>query len=62
MKKYISIRTDTELHDKFCFASKYNGRSATGQVIYLMRTFVEEYERDHGEISENDLRGTGIIK
>ena len=29
-------------------------------MVYLMRMFVEDFERDHGKISEEDLKNIGL--
>lgn len=42
--------------DKFYYVSKYNGRSGSGQILYLMRTMVEEFEKEHGRITQEDLK------
>ena len=41
---------DAEMLDKFYYVSKYYGRSGSGQITYLMRSFVAEFEKEHGEI------------
>lgn len=41
--------------DKFYYVSKYNGRSGSGQILFLMRSLVEEFEQEHGKITEEDL-------
>ena len=49
-QRHISIRMDAEMLDKFYYVSKYYGRSGSGQITYLMRSFVAEFEKEHGEI------------
>ena len=51
-KKYhIGIRhQDDELHFKLHYIAKYEGRSANGHIMYLIRKNIEEYETKHGEI------------
>ncbi|MBQ6808108.1 MAG: hypothetical protein IJP07_02945 [Firmicutes bacterium] len=54
-QRHLSIRADAEMLDKFYFVSKYNGRSGSGQILFLMRSLVEEFEKEHGRISEEEL-------
>ena len=56
-QRHISIRMDAEMLDKFYYASKYYGRSGSGQITYLMRSFVAEFEKEHGEIICNEADG-----
>lgn len=53
-KSFLSIRINRELHDKFQYAAAYEGRSMSGQIIYLLNKYVREFEREHGPI---DLPG-----
>lgn len=48
--KHISIRIDEELHYKLHYISKYEGRSANGQIKYLLHKCVKEFETKHGKI------------
>ena len=59
-QRHLGIQADTELVNKFYYIAKYYGRSGSGQMVYLMRMFVEDFERDHGIISEEDLKNIGI--
>lgn len=59
-QKHVSIRMDAEMLNKFYYVSKYNGRSGSGQIIYLMRTFVEEFEKQHGKITNEQLEELNI--
>ena len=33
---------------------KNDGRSANGKVIYLIRKYIEEFEKKHGEIKTEE--------
>lgn len=55
-ERHLSIRADGEMLDKFYFVSKYNGRSGSGQILFMMRSLVAEFEREHGEITEDELK------
>lgn len=48
--KHLGLRIDNELHYKLHFISKYEGRSANGEVIYLIRQAIERFEAEHGKI------------
>ena len=49
-KKSLSIRIDDDLLDKLHIVADYEGRSANGQIIVLIRRCVEQYEKEHGVI------------
>ena len=55
-QKHISIRIDAKTLQKFHFVAKYNGRSASGQTLYLINQCVREFEREHGEIQPEQER------
>lgn len=48
--KHLGLRIDNELHYKLHFISRYEGRSANGEVIYLIRQAIESFEAEHGNI------------
>ncbi len=48
--KHLGLRIDRELHYKLHFISRYEGRSANGEVIYLIRQAIENFESEHGKI------------
>ena len=48
--KHIGIEVDPELHYKLHYISKYEGRSANGQILYLIRQCIQEFERREGVI------------
>ncbi|WP_317854917.1 hypothetical protein [Chakrabartyella piscis] len=50
--KHLGIRINKELHHKLHYISKYEGRSANGQILYLVRKCIGEFEKEHGEIEE----------
>lgn len=49
-QKDISIRIDEEVLKKFHYVSRYNGRSASGQILYLINQCIREFEKEQGEI------------
>lgn len=48
--KHLGIEIDKELHYKLHYISKYEGRSANGQILYLIRKCIKEFENAEGEI------------
>lgn len=49
-KMFLSIRMNKELHDKFQYVASYEGRSMSGQIIYLLNKCVKDFERANGPI------------
>lgn len=50
-KTHLSIRMDSELHDKFQYVAAYEGRSMSGQILYLINRCVRQFENEHGPIA-----------
>lgn len=48
--KHLGIRIDEELHYKLHFISKYEGRSVNGQILYVLRRMVMDFEEKYGKI------------
>ncbi len=48
--KHLGIEIDPELHYKLHYISKYEGRSANRQILYLIRRCIQEFEKEQGEI------------
>ena len=48
--KHLGIEVDPELHFKLRYIAKYEGRSANGQVMYLLQKCIREFEKTEGEI------------
>lgn len=46
----LSFRLDRETHDKLFYIAEYEGRTGSGQVLYLVRQCIMEFEKKHGEI------------
>lgn len=53
-EKHIGIRIDKETHYKLHFVSKYDGRSANGEILYLIRKRILEFEHENGVIVIDD--------
>ena len=43
-----------DVHFKLRYISKYEGRSANGQIVYLIRRCIKEFEAENGEIALPD--------
>ena len=48
--KHISVRIDDKTLNKLRVVSDYEGRSASSQVLMLIRKMIQEFEQEHGEI------------
>lgn len=48
--KNLTIRLDEKMLDKLHIVADYEGRSANGQVVVLIRDAIEAYEAKHGAI------------
>ena len=55
-RKHLSIRMDETLHDKFQYVASYEGRSMSGQILYMIQSCIREFEKEHGPIAEDDLK------
>ena len=52
--KHLGIEVDPELHRKLHSSAKYEGRSANGQILYLIRQCIRAFEAEHGQIPEQE--------
>ena len=48
--KHLGIEIDPELHYKLHYIAKYEGRSGNGQILYLVRQCIREFENREGVI------------
>ncbi len=46
--KHLGIEIDPELHYKLHYISKYYGRSANGEILFLVRQAIREFEKVEG--------------
>ena len=49
--KHLGIEIDKELHYKLHYISKYYGRSANGEILFLIRQAIKEFERQRAKFS-----------
>ena len=47
----FTLRTDADLLKKFHYVADYNGRSSNRELEVLIKKHIEEFEKEHGEIS-----------
>lgn len=48
--KHLGLRIDSETHDKLKKLSEYDGRSINGEVLYLIRQAIKDYEKKNGKL------------
>lgn len=49
-KPQFNIRTDKEVLEKIAYIAKENERSATQEIVYMIKQKIAAYEAIHGEI------------
>ena len=47
---HLGLRLDRETHDKLFYIAEYEGRTGSGQILYLIRRCIAEFEQVHGKI------------
>ena len=47
---HLGFRMDKETHDKLFYIAEYEGRSGSGQILYLIRQAIAQHERQNGEL------------
>lgn len=50
IERHFGLRIEDELLRKFRYVCEYDGRSANGKILHMIRNCVAEYEKEHGEI------------
>lgn len=48
--KHLGLHIDKETHDKIFYIAEYEGRTGSGQIMYLIRKCITEFEQAHGKI------------
>ena len=48
--KHLGIEIEPELHAKLKYIAKYEDRSINGQVLYLVRQCIRDFESKNGNI------------
>lgn len=52
--KHLGLEIDPELHHKLRYIAKYEGRSINGQLLYLVRQCVKDFEATDGPIPNEE--------
>lgn len=53
-KTHLSIRMNSELHDKFQYIAEYEGRSMSRHILHLITKNIRDFEKEHGPIQLNE--------
>ena len=48
--KHLGIEVTPDLHKKLHYIAKYEGRSANGQILFLLRQCIRDFEEKNGDI------------
>ena len=48
--KHLGIEVEPELHHKIKHIAKFEGRSVNGQILYLIRQCIRDFEEKEGKI------------
>ena len=48
--KHLGLRIDSDTHRKLKSMAEYDGRSINGEILYLIRQAISEYEKIHGKL------------
>ncbi len=48
--KHLGIEIEPELHYKLKYLSDYEGRSMNGEILYLVRQAIRDFEKQNGAI------------
>lgn len=51
----FTVRVDTETLKKFRYVAEYNARSANREAEVLFKKHIEDFEKEHGKITFDDL-------
>lgn len=54
-EKHLGLRIDAEIYTKLKYIAKYEGRTLSGQTVYLAAQCVREFEKTHGAIEPSQL-------
>ena len=52
--KHIGIQITPELHEKLKAMSEFEGRSISGEILFLIRQAILQYEKDIKELEKTD--------
>lgn len=60
--KHLGIEIDPELHCKPHYIADCEGRSANGQILYLIRNRIREFEAENDEIKKDPEDASGMCR
>ena len=60
-KKQVGIRINPSIYDKLKTIAEKDGRTITNQVEFLVKSFIEKYETQHGQIPLGSNDGAGVV-
>ena len=49
--KHLGTTINSEMHRKLVYISDYEGRSMSGQILYLIQQCIRTFEQEHGAIA-----------
>lgn len=52
--KHLGLEIEPDLHSKLKYIAKYEDRSINGEIIYLIKKAIREFESQNGEISNEE--------
>lgn len=51
-----NFRTDKEILYKLNFIAEYNGRTSNKEIEFIVKQYITEFEKKHGQINLNDQK------
>ena len=48
--KHLGITINSEMHQKLVYIAQYEGRTMSGQILYLIQQDIRAFEKEHGPI------------
>ena len=48
--KHLGITINSDMHQKLVYIAEYEGRSMSGQILYLIQQDIRSFEAEHGPI------------
>lgn len=60
--KHLGLEIDPELHYKLKYIAKYEDRSVNGQVLYLIRRCIKDFEETEGPIPAPEPENSSTIQ
>ena len=52
--KHLGITINSEMHQRLVYISEYEGRSMSGQILFLIQQCIREFEKEHGPIDQEE--------